>query len=50
MDNMSFETSSHATLDYLLEKEMNKSFTFGFGRRYMNHIKMPRPKKRTLSA
>ena len=50
MDDMSFETSSHATLDYLLEKEMTKSFTFGFGRRYMHHLKMPRPKKRTLSA
>ena len=50
MDDMSFETSSHATLDYLLEKEMTKSYTFGFGRRYMHHLKMPRPKKRTLSA
>ena len=50
MDDMSFETSSHQTLDFLLEKETAKSFTFGFGRRFEGHIKMPRPKKRTLSA
>ena len=49
MDDMSFETSSHASLDYLLEKEMVKSFTFGFGRRY-KQFRMPRPVKRTLSA
>ena len=50
MDDVSFETSSHQSLDYLLEQLMAKSFTFGFGRRYMYHIRMPRPKKRTLSA
>ena len=50
MDDVSFETSSHNSIDYLLQEVEAKSFTFGFGRRYKYHIRMPRPKKRTLSA
>lgn len=50
MDNVSFDTSSHPSLDFLLETRSVKSYTFGFGRRYPYHIRQPRPKKRTLSA
>lgn len=50
MDDASFDTSSHHTIDFLVEKNSAKSFTFGFGRKYMHHIRKPRPVKRTLSA
>lgn len=49
MDNASFDTSSHHTIDYLLNEGPAKSWTFGHGRRFM-HIRKPRPVKRTLSA
>ena len=51
MDAASFDTSSHHTVDYLLETRSAKSFTFGMASntRYQ-HLKQQRPAKRSLSA
>lgn len=38
LDNVSFDTSSHHTIDYILEEHTSKSFTFGQNRNY-RHIK-----------
>ena len=48
-DNVSLDTSSHHTIDYLLETRSSKTYTFGSDRRYI-HIKKQRPKKRAISA
>ena len=48
LDGASFDTSSHHTIDYLLENRSAKSFTFGHNARYP-HLKRQRPKKRSLS-
>ena len=48
-DDVSFDTSSHHTIDYLLETRSAKTYTFGQNRRYA-HIKKQKPKKRALSA
>lgn len=49
LDSASFDTSSHHTIDYLLEACSAKSFTFGKDGRYP-HLKKQRPVKRSLSA
>ena len=48
LDNVSFETSSHHTVDYILEDKTAKSFTFGQNGGYQ-HIRKQRPIKRSLS-
>ena len=46
----SFDTSSHATLDYNLDEDnCAKSYTFGEGQKY-RHIKRQRLVKRSISA
>ena len=49
LDNVSFDTSSHHTIDYILEDITAKSFTFGENGGY-RHLKRQRPIKRSLSA
>ena len=49
LDDASFDTSSHHTIDYLVETRSNKTYTFGEGSRYP-HLKRQRPVKRSLSA
>lgn len=50
LDSASFDTSSHHTIDYLVETASAKSFTFGIDScsRYP-HLKKQVPKKRSLS-
>ncbi len=48
LDNASFDTSSHHTIDYQLDSRSSKSFTFGHDRRY-THIRKQKPVKRSLS-
>ena len=48
LDNVSFDTSSHHTIDYILEDLTSKSFTFGQNGGY-RHLKPQRPIKRSLS-
>ena len=48
--NESWDTSSHNTIDYKLEREkLSKTFTFGAGQLY-KHIKRQRLVKRSISA
>ena len=49
LDGASFDTSSHHTIDYLLDNRSAKSFTFGKDGRFP-HLKKQRPVKRSLSA
>ena len=49
LDEASFDTSSHHTIDYLVEQSTAKSYTYGQDRKYI-HIKKQRPVKRSLSA
>jgi hypothetical protein len=39
MDDASFDTSSHHTIDYLVGTKSAKSFTYGSGKRYSGHLK-----------
>ena len=48
-DEASFDTSSHHTIDYLVEQSTAKSYTYGQDVKYI-HIKKQRPVKRSLSA
>ena len=48
LDNASFDTSSHHTIEYQLDCRSSKSFTFGHDRRY-THIRKQKPCKRSLS-
>lgn len=48
LDNVSFDTSSHHTIDYLVEDLTAKSYTFGKNGGYA-HLKRQRPIKRSLS-
>ena len=48
LDGASFDTSSHHTLDYLLDDRSTKTFTFGQDKRY-THIRKQKPVKRSLS-
>lgn len=49
MDGASFDTSSHHTIDYLVEEKSCKTYTFGHDRRYQ-HIRKQKPMRRSLSA
>ena len=49
LDEASFDTSSHHTIDFILEKGTAKSYTYGQDAKYI-HIKKQRPVKRSLSA
>ena len=49
LDNASFDTSSHQTIDFLIKSRPAKSWYYGQGGRY-EHIKKQRPVKRSLSA
>ena len=48
MDGASFDTSSHHTIDYLIENNSAKTYTFGQDAKYI-HLKHQRPIKRSLS-
>ncbi len=49
LDSASFDTSSHHTIDYLLDERSVKTYTFGCQPRY-KHVKRQKPVKRSLSA
>ena len=48
LDSASFDTSSHHTIDFLMDARSSKSFNFGQDRRYI-HIRHQKPVKRSLS-
>ena len=48
MEDCSYDTSSHHTIDYLVSERSYKTYTFGTGRRYP-HLKRQKPIKRSLS-
>lgn len=49
MDNVSFDTSSHHTVEYEMDARTSRSYTFGVEGRF-RHLRRQRPFKRSLSA